>query len=343
MLTLLQLKNSSRIQRISGLCANSDEFISLANDAVRMLMNRGDWVSTVQKVTACIYSGCITWPRGVSTPLAINMCGNTIPLSNHWYEFSEMTQHDWFDYLSCGSCGRMRGIQGDNSPVFNPISAADGTNGVYLRFYPTQPTDMGKMVTVFGVDSNGEELRSLHLDGTVQDGIETPLTLPFSTMPASDRNVNTMRHVTKIIKDETDGPLYCYQYRATDNVMLDLARYESSETNPSYTTTRLSGFGFNVLGTSPIKITALVKLDFIEAVNDNDTVQIDNLDAIALMMQGLKFGDAYSAQESVAMQALAVKELNLALRRKYPTEQIPISLSAFGTATPSRHSIGRFT
>jgi hypothetical protein len=125
--------------------------------------------------------------------------------------------------------------------------------------------------------------------------------------------------------------------------MLDLARYESSETNPEYQTTRLTGNWCVSAQAIPRTISALVKLQHIDAVNDNDLVIIDNLDAIALAMQSLKFSDAYSSQDSIAMQALAVKELNLELRRRLPLDQIPITLSAFGTAAPSRHSIGRFS
>jgi hypothetical protein len=308
-----------------------------------MLCNRGDFYGTVKKIRVCVYGNCITWARQVSTILAINQCNGNVPLSNHWYDFDTLTRHDLLGYWGMGCCGQIHGIQGDTSPVFNPISTADGTAGVYLRFYPTQPTDMGKMVTVFGVDSNGEELRSLHLDGTIQDGIETPLAIPFATMPASDRSVNTMRHVTRIIKDETDGPLYCYQYNPVTNLMLDLARYESSETNPEYQTTRLTGNWCVSAQAIPRTISALVKLAHIDAVNDNDTIIIDNLDAIAMMMQALKLGDAYDSDQKRKMEGEAVRELNLELRRRLPLDQIPVTLSPFGTATPSRHSIGRFT
>lgn len=340
---LLNCKQSSRINRVAGGCPGSDDWLDLLNDSVRTLMNRGEWAATVQKITACIYSNCITWPRGVSTPLAINTCNDSIPLVNHWYSFDQPTHLD-FKNCQSGCCGRVTGIQGEPSPVFNPISCASGNTGVYLRFYPTEPTDVGKTITVFGIDSNSEELRSQYPDGTYQPGIITELTLPYATMPAADRNVNTMRHVTRILKDETDGPVYAYQYDAVNDVMLDLARYESSETNPWYQTTKLNaGYCGASSAACPKKITALVKLEFIPAVNDNDIVGIDNLDAIAMMMQAIKLGDAYDPAQKRAMEAEAVRELNLELRRRYPIDQIPVLLSPFGTALPGRHGVGRFT
>lgn len=342
MITLLDIKNSSRVQRISGLSSSSQDFLGYVNDAVRMLVNRGDFYGTVKNIRACVYSGCIVWPRQVATVLAINRCNNSVSLHNHWAEFDRLTRHDLLSYWGANCCGQVQGLQGDRTCVFNPISCADGKNGVYIRFYPTQPTDVGKIVTVFGIDSNGEELRSLHLDGTTQDGIETTLLLPFATMPASDRNVNTMRHITRIIKPVTDGPLYCYQFRAIDNVMLNLARYESSETNPDYETTRLGGDYMTACGALPRQITALVKLRHINLVNDDDMVIIDNLDAIAMMLQTLKLGDSYDVNQKKAMEAEAVREMNLELRRQLPLDEIPVTISPFGTALPSRHGVGRF-
>lgn len=341
--TLATCQASSRIQRISGLCPTSAEFIGLLNDAVSMLVNRGDFYGTVKKIRACIYGGCITWPRQVAVPLAINRCSRTTPLHNHWYEFDRLAGTDLLHYWHLGNCGQIHGLQGNNSPVFNPISGADGVTGVYLRFYPTQQSDVGKMITVFGIDSNGEELRSVYNDGTVQDGIAFPLGLPFATMPASDRNVSTMRHVTRIIKDVTDGPVYGYQYRASDDRLLELGRYEASETLPDYQTTTLGGGWCSTCSGQPQMISALVKVKHIDVVNPNDLVVIEDMEAIALAMQSLKLSDSYDMQQKKAAEAEAVRALNLELRKQLPLDQIPIELSPFGTALPSRAGIGRFT
>lgn len=318
-----------------------------------MLSNRGDWYATIRKCCACVNCGEVVWPRQVQTVLAINRCNRNVPLLNHWAEFEPLNAGDLLGYWGGGwewnfgphplvGHGHRPGLQGNTVPVFNPISPADAVNGVYIRFYPTQQSDIGKTITVFGIDSNGEELRSTRADGTIQDGILTLLNLPFVTMNGSDRNVPTMRHITRIVKDPTDGPVYGYQYRAADNVMLDLARYESSETNPDYQTTRLTGHHFGSCSGCPPMITALVKVKHIDAVNDDDLLVIDNLDAIALGIQALKLGDAYDPQQKAAMEAAAVKELNLQLRTQLPLSQIPIDFSSEGTALPRYAGIGRF-
>jgi hypothetical protein len=355
MLTLGEVRNSSRVRRIAGSCSGTSDFTDAVNDATRMLANRGNWWGTVKRICACVYCpDQIVWPRQVSEVLAIKRCNRTLPLLNHWAEFSDLDSHDLLSYWggvgwewSFGPSSILggahhSGVQGNLVSIFNPISSADGVNGVYLRFYPTAQNDVGKTITVFGVDSNGEELRSDRPDGTVQDGIVTTLTLPFATMPASSRNVNTVRHVTRVVKDATDGPLYAYQYRATDNVLLDLARYEASETNPQYQTTRLGGNHLGASGSCPAMVTALVKLRHIDAVYDNDPLAIDNLDAIALMIQAIKNSDAFDPQQSAAMEARAIHEMNLELNTHLPLNQIPVAFSAFGTALPRRAGIGRF-
>jgi hypothetical protein len=349
--TLGNCKASSRIRRIAGSCSGSVDFTDLLNDAVRMLVTRGDFYGTVRKVCACIRCGDIVWPRQVGTVLAINSCNRTVPLANHWAEFENINGQDLIGYWGGGwewnfgmsGGGRHTGLQGNTVPVFSPISGADGVNGVYLRFYPTQQSDADKLITIFGIDSNGEELRSTRSDGSIQDGIVTLLALPFVTMNGSDRNVPSMRHITRVIKDVTDGPVYAYQYRAADNVMLDLARWESSETLPDYATTRLSGHHVAACSGCTPMISALVKLKHIDAINDDDLIIIENLDAIAMMMQAIKLGDTYDPAQKRAMEAEAVRELNLELRTRLPLDQIPVTMAPFGTALPRHAGIGRFS
>ena len=342
MLTLAQIKASSRLRRIAGSCSDSSEFSDLVNDAVRMLVNRGNWYGTVKKIKTCVYSGCITWPREVATVLAINRCHN-VQLSNHWFEFDPLNRTDLLAYWNGGCRSQLNGVQGNTSPVFNPINCADGLAGMYLHFFPSNPNDVGKTVTVYGIDSNGNELISNRDDGTVQPGIVVSLTLTYAalTITAPSRNVPTIRHITQIVKEVTKGPVYAYQTANGVDSYKDLAVWQADETNPSYQTTRLSGCFNSTCG--PQTITGLVKLKFIPAVNDNDIVIIDNLDAIAMMAQTIKFGDAYDAKQKQEMEAEAVREMNLQLRNELPLDQIPVSIAAFGTALPSLHGIGKFS
>lgn len=350
MITLAEAKASSRLRRVMGSCSGTDDYIDLLNDSVRMLVNRGDWYGTVAKVCGCVYNGCVVWPREVDTVLAINQCNNSVPVHNHWFRFDRVERADILDFWACGMCGRVNGVQGNTSPVFNPINCKTGTGGAYLRFYPSQPSDAGKTITVFGVDSNGQTLRSQYPDGTFQDGIVVSLSIPYGqlTTDNSTSNVPTIRHITRILKDITNGPVHAYQYDPINDgpgeILRDLASWGPTETDPQYQTTDLRGYSWAAcVSGCPVQISALVKLKFIPAVYDNDVIIIDNLDAIAMMAQSIKLGDAYDANQKRQMEFEAVRELNLSLRRKYPLDQLPVELTPFGTALPGRSAVGRMT
>ena len=75
-------------------------------------------------------------------------------------------------------------------------------------------------------------------------------------------------------------------------------------------------------------------------MNDDDIVQIENLDALKLAIQAIKTGEGYNHEEAEKAMLRAVHELNLDLYDKYPLQQTPISVNAFGTALPRRAGIG---
>ena len=81
------------------------------------------------------------------------------------------------------------------SPVFNPIGC---NQNVYLQFFLSSPTDLGKGITVYGIDSNGQVVMSQRQDGTIQEGVRLILAKPFVQTPVK------FRPVTRINKDETN-------------------------------------------------------------------------------------------------------------------------------------------
>jgi len=84
-----------------------------------------------------------------------------------------------------------------------------------------------------------------------------------------------------------------------------------------------------------------VKLEFIPVQFDNDLIQIDNLDALAMMVQSLNQNDNYDSQQAEVMQARAVKEMNLELRNKLPIDTVPVRFQPYGNAFLNRQMIGR--
>lgn len=337
MLTLGEAKNS-RLQRIAGLCSSTEDWLELFNDSVRMLMEMGNFWNTVKRLTFCSHNNCLTSPRRVGTLLALNTCGHSIPPKNHWYQFNDVLPEDvnhWQQFgHGFGSCNHgFAAADNGTTSVFNQIPCL---NDRYVRFYPIELGDVGKTITIFGIDGNGLVIRSLRTDGTFQDGVVLTLALPFV------QTTFLVRRVDRVIKDPTDGPIYGYQFDGAN--LFALATYEPSETLPEYRTNCIltGGCGHRTgnCGCCSRQYTALVKLEFIPAQFDSDLIAIDNIDAIALAMQANKVSDAYEDAGAEVKMQRAVHRLNLALRNKLPVESTPARVHYQGTAHLTKLRIG---
>lgn len=291
-------------------------------------MRRGNWWGTVKVLKGCIYNNCLTWPRATGTVLAIEDGRGSAPPKNGWVEFNAVLPehvHHWnkFGTFNCGC--NLALVDSGTSPVFNQIPCL---NDRYLQFYITEQSDVGRTITVFGVDGNGLDILTTHSDGTIQPGIVLTLAIPFVQTPT------LIRRVDRIIKDVTDGPVYGFQFDGSNR--FPLATYAPGETLPDYRTSRLN------CGSTccPTHIAAFVKLEFIKATRPDDLILIDNLDALALGMQSAKLSDAFDSQGAEGMMARAVHELNLDLRNKLPIDTIPVRFQPFGTASLRRQKIG---
>ncbi len=341
MLTFGELK-ISRIKRIAGCCPDSDDFRDLCSEAVRQLLNRGNFFGSVQQVEACVYSECVVWPREVGTVLALNTCGQYVPLSNNWFRYVPVgpggLQRDGWGWDGCNVCGNINGGDNGLAVVFNNVPC-----GVerYIRAYPSVQADVGKKITIFGIDSNGQTIREKDADGIWQEGTTLTLAAPFVSTSMQ------VRTITRVLKDVTEGVLRLYQYDATADLLHDCAIYQPSEVSPSYRTTRISNLNrFRQKCGSTVcdglkSLRGLVKVEHVPIEHDSDLVLIDNIDALALAIQAAKQSDAYDSGGAETLMARAVHELNLQLRNKFPIEQTTISINPFGTAVPARHSIGR--
>src|SRR3990172_2467655 len=92
-LTVADVKNSS-IQNIAGVCVGSSAFFQQLNESVQRMMTYGNWWNTVIKGRACVYSGCVAWPRQVGTILATNISHHSRQIQNKWYDFMPVSASD---------------------------------------------------------------------------------------------------------------------------------------------------------------------------------------------------------------------------------------------------------
>lgn len=308
---------------MSGICTDSPDFVSYTNGAVDQLLRRGKWYSTFRSIRACVYDGCVAWPRHVQTILAIKVNGQVENLYNRWFNYLPMDHCG--RYYKAWQLGMGRGnwdtVSDGTTPVFNPIAC--GKN-VFLRFYIDSPTDLGKTVTVMGIDSNGQVIRTQRPDATIQEGVVLTFTKPYIQTPM------LFRHVTRVVKDETNYNVRGYQFCPTENVELDLCNYEPSEVSPQYTHTRISTRNLQRSGCCEAMVDALVKIKFTPVKYDQDAMLIDNEAAVANMIMAQRLKEGGDLANSRAYEADAFRELNFQMKDYFPDEQFVVDFQPFG-------------
>ena len=320
MITYGDLQNGA-VGRSSGLDVTGTDFLKYCNDAVRQLINRGNWWSSVMPMMGCVRSGVVTWPRGVATILGMNICQHQTILANRWFQFMQPDARYrlWAQgYNRAGWYGQLRVESASTSPVFNPIRS----EGFTIRTYITQIADVGSTITFYGTDVNGQPIQTTRADGTIQDGVQVTLASPYVDTPMA------IRHVTRVVKDVTNGDLICYQNNVAQGFMLDLARYQPTETSPAYITTVVRGHGCDEGCNRQVE--ALVKMNFVPFQFADDLVQIDNEDAIRDMLLAIRKKEQGDIAGSVAYETSAIRELNFQMKNRFPDEQFIVNFRPFG-------------
>lgn len=304
--TFAEIKASNAIN-IAGVGKDTAEFRDYLNEATRRLLRRGDWSGTVIPIHVCLKKGCVVWPRYVGSVRKLNLCHHPVAVKNLWWQFLPDGAGQPGCYQTyCGGHASFSGI--DHAPTYNSI-AGDARN---LRVYPVSSADLGLTVTLFGVDNNLQPIQETLV-------IANPYV----------QSVNFFTRLDRVLKDVTTGNVTLYAYDSVNAVLEDLAVYEPTETNPSYMRYRL-----NVAGSATTNhgVVAMVKLKFIPVVGDTDLVLIENPDAIKDMIQSIRFGEAGDQGNKAALEASAIRELNLQLTDESSDEQTAVDVQPFNGA-----------
>ena len=333
LLSFSAAKDSGELANVVGVCSSTDQFKSYLNQAVRKIMRRGNWFGTVQKIRVCVYDNCITWPRYVGTVLANNVSGHHVQPQNLWWSFLPILASEYWScwgnirsLVDSGRCwGNATGELDGTTPVFRNIPCGQD---MYVRAWLSWKGDAGKTITIFGIDGNGQEIYTTRPDGTFQPGVVLTLAVPYTVTPFQ------IRKITRVLKQPTQGIVRLYAYDGT--TLYDVATYDPSELSPNYTHEKLHGVCVSRACGGVRSIEALIKLEFVPVVNDSDLVLIENLDAIALMIQSQREKDAGHLEAANGLEGDCFRENNYSLRDRFPIEQFVSTFQPFGTARLER-------
>lgn len=318
---LKDLRESDEIRSVAGVDANATEFRSMANQACRRLIDRGNWFGTEQILHICAYNGCLTWPRIVQTVLGIRShCGGQIDIRNNWWQILGplgCDEHFRFDHTM---------MDNDFSPLFNNITGGFKE----IRVFPTVLEDVGKQITVFGTDSNNNMLQQ-KVSGVWQPGLTIKIGNPYgSSLPTF------ISKIDKVVKDRTQSQVQLYEYDATSQTLRDLAFWSSDETHPRYRRSIVRNMQY--MGGCPSqpdglkihKFDALVKLAFIPVHNDYDFLAIDDFTALAFMFAAIRLEQANEDQAAEVKIRKAIEQLNFVDRNSTPYQQTVVRIAPVG-------------
>lgn len=335
LLTFAEAK-ASRLKEIAQACPTSQDFADLLNEATQALMTRGDWAGVVVPITVCVRNGCVTWPRYVGKVRRLNHCGTEIKIGNIWWDFiNRQAYQSWGNSWGWGDTGWIAGGIGGGwgHGRGGGMMTNQGRYPTYADIYPNTTRlvrayalcqeDIGKTITIFGVDNNLQPLRTHDTVNNIwTDGVTITLAVPFGSTSVY------VGRIDRVSKQVTQCNVPMYAYDPTANVLEDLAIYEPSETDPNYERDRISA-GCTQSGCSK-SVAALVKLQFIPVVADTDLVLISNVRALKFAVQAVKLEESNQDEAAANKMALAVKELNLELNDEYPLDQTPVDSGFMG-------------
>jgi hypothetical protein len=326
-LTLADCRNAPGLKRIAQTCSTNDEFADLVNEATRRLMRRGDWQGDIARIFVCVRSGCCVFPRYVQAVRKINICNRAMSVRNMWYDFLPSNQHQCQQWT--GAWGPTANLTDHGrTSVFQDVQG----DGRLIRAYPRCLNDIGKQITFFGMDNNGQPLMERNSNNDWVSGVTVTIGNPFGSTSVFVRSIDYA------IKQPTQCMVDVYGYNATTNLLEDIAHYEPSETNPSYERTQIQGFFGNPCTAAATPnccgtlrgVVALVKLKFIPAIADTDLVLIENLDAIKAMIQAIRFGEAGDLANARSFETVAIEVLNRDQENNSPDSEFTVANNVLG-------------
>lgn len=321
LLTLAEVKTGP-VGRSCGIATTSPNFVNIVNDAVRQLMERGNWYGSLQpmglNVTTVNNVPTVICPREVQSIMAIrpSNCPYWTPIRNVnlWYEYLPWNDgmYDWLN--SCRGRGYERAVESIGYVTVQNQFASPN----YIRVTSSIPLpDVGQTITFVGTDQNG-----------------APLTQTITLAnPYASSYPQLWGNVVRVSKSLTAGYVNCQQDDNNGN-LLPLAVYQPSETSPQYIVLKLLMFLY-----PPPTVQALVRLSFVPALNDTDLVLIESQDAIRDMVLSIRKKEAGDYQAAATLESSAMRELNHQMRTRFPNEQFQVSFLPFGNdpALRSQH------
>lgn len=250
---------------IFGHC-NEPKLFRQLTDSIELLTTAGDVDPLIGVVDICVDGSCVTLPREVETPLGVNICGRPAHGRDLLFQFHLNGPGS----LDC-SCDWVWADQGTH-PVYKDLKCP-----AKLISFVDDPRDEGKLLRVFGFDTQGRPLQT-PVGDTVEAGLRVPTLFQYALPAANDPVV---ARITGVVKDLTLGSIRLSSFDSSTSTGTLLGIYEPDETKPEYRRIRISRRG------SWVRLVYRKRSYEIRSINDR--IFINSRPALILAMRALKF------------------------------------------------------
>lgn len=226
----------------------------------------------------------ITTPRDVARVTLIDICKKPVIIRNDLYEFME------FGNGLMPSCCSGSPLC-DNVGVFGRglvVTTKDLVPNKNLRIYISDEADIGKRILVQGLDANGVSVYSQ--DGFVRvNGVYVDLAAPFVDVALESIAIDFSK-ITGLQKDITNGPVQVFSVDPDTAEEVLLVTLEPSEQVSSYQRYYLNGLPGCCCESPNLQVMAIVKFEYVPAVNPTDYLIIQSRPAIIEGCRSLRYG-----------------------------------------------------
>lgn len=285
------------------------------DEAIRRLLVKAEWSHTVREMQVHVRKRCFPMPREVEKVLRVDIDGSPANAYNQYYQYMSNGPGDLDFRSGFGVCRDLVDL-GDFPFMYDIPSALTSEGRVTLCYkimaFSTEPEDRGRLCYIRGRD---------YLNQPVDGG--TSVFLPGESIPINQwtggqegtitahwaelgQSASTYRELTAFSKVPTKGHVTLYAVDTATNSMYFLAKYHPDDTTPLFRRYRITNASCGDCGTY---IRALVKLRHIPATRADDTLLIQQLDALKLMTIAITKENQGALDQALAYESQAVRLL----------------------------------
>jgi len=253
------------------------------NEAVERLVPKLGSPGLIQCVRMCAYNGCITCGRDIRKILKARVDGVFSFVFDKWYE-----------YLEGGP-----GMVGDDTSTYVDLIDRDQVVTQYempeprrVMVFSDTAEVAGAEILIRGFDETNREVRT-QIDGTWHMGEYVPITRDVGYFTN-----NTFSQITSVQKPVTNGYVYLSAVTADDwddpatFSREHIAGYHPDETRPEYRRYAFKTDAYTAELDRSYRVNALVKMRFVPMTRLTDVCVIDNMPAIKMMLQAMRYYDS---------------------------------------------------